>query len=337
MLKNSLSTLKESEVFLKTTYSLSRRPFGSTEFLVTPICIGCAQLGNMPESFNYNVPIERALDTIRATFAGPINFLDTSAIYGNGESERRIGIVLKELGGLPDDFVLATKGDRDPETGDFSGEQFKRSVEGSLERLGLERLQYVYIHDPEHTTFENVMGNDGPLEVLQKYKEQGVIKHIGMSGGPIEMLIRYIETGHFSTVETHNRYTLLNRSAEPLLEIASQRNVAVVNAAPYGSGILAKGPDAFARHAYQDATATHVERSKALAAICQEHNVPLAAAALQFSMRDPRVTSTVVGMTRPERIEQTLELANIDIPDELWPRLDAVGFDRDDPETNRFK
>ncbi|MCB0189146.1 MAG: aldo/keto reductase, partial [Caldilineaceae bacterium] len=114
--------------------SMSKRPFGATGFQVTPICIGAAPLGDMPETFAYSVPEEQALDTVRAAFAGPINFLDTAAIYGFGESERRIGIVIREMGGLPDGFVLATKGDRDPDTNSFSGEQFKRSVEGSLER-----------------------------------------------------------------------------------------------------------------------------------------------------------------------------------------------------------
>lgn len=320
-----------------TTTTLPQRRFGRTGLTVTPICVGGAPLGDMPETFAYSAPEDRALETIRATFASPINFLDTAAIYGYGESERRIGLVIRELGGLPPGFVLATKADRNAETGEFSGEQFKRSVEGSLERLGLDRLQYVYIHDPEHTTFENVMAPGGPLAVLKSYKEQGVIEHIGMSGGPIKMLIRYLETGEFTAVETHNRYTLLNRSADPLLDVATRLDVAVVNAAPYGSGMLAKGPDAYARYAYQDAPPALVERTRQLAAVCQEYGVPLAAAALQFSMRDPRVTTTVVGMTKPERVAQTLELASHPIPAELWPALDAVGFDSEDPEANRFK
>jgi D-threo-aldose 1-dehydrogenase len=318
------------------TASLPRRPFGRTGFAVTPICVGCAPLGDMPETFAYGVPEERALETLRAAFAGPINFLDTAAAYGDGESERRIGIVLKELGGLPDGVVLATKGDRDLHTGDFSGDQFKRSVEGSLRRLGLDRLQYVYIHDPEHSTFENVMSRGGPLEVLQDFVEQGVIEHIGISGGPIDMLIRYMETGAFTAVETHNRYTLLNRSAHRLLDVAQRLGIAVVNAAPYGSGMLAKGPDAYARYAYQDAPASMIERVRQIASVCAEYDVPLPAAALQFSMRDPRVATTVVGMTRPERVAQTVELANHPIPDELWARIDAVGFDSEDPEANRF-
>lgn len=319
------------------TSTLPLRPLGGTGLLVTPICVGGAPLGDMPETFAYSAPEDQALATIRAAFAGPINFLDTAAAYGDGESERRIGLVIKELGGLPPGYVLATKADRSLQTGDFSGEQIKRSIEGSLQRLGLERLQYVYIHDPEHTTFENVMGPGGPLEVLQNFKAQGVIEHIGMSGGPINMLIRYLETGEFSAVETHNRYTLLNRSAGPLLDVAVRLGVAVVNAAPYGSGMLAKGPDAYARYAYQDAPALLVERARGMAAVCQQYGVPLAAAALQFSLRDPRVTTTVVGMTKPERVAQTVALAQHPIPDELWPALDAVGFDTEDPEANRFK
>jgi D-threo-aldose 1-dehydrogenase len=112
--------------------------------------------------------------------------------------------------------------------------------------------------------------------------------------------------------------------------------VAVVNAAAYGSGMLAKGPDACARYAYQNAPAALVARTRRLAAMCDERGVPLAAAALQFSMRDPRVTSTVVGMTRPERVAQTLELAAWPVPDDLWAALDTVGFDMDDPEANRW-
>jgi D-threo-aldose 1-dehydrogenase len=317
--------------------TLPLRPFGPTNLQVAPLCIGCAPLGNMPEAFAYSVAEEQALATLRAAFSSPINFSDTAGAYGDGESERRIGIVLRELGGLPKGYVLATKADRDLKTGDFSGEQIKRSVERSLRLLGLDCIQVMYIHDPEHTTFENVMGRGGPLEVLQRFQNEGVIAHIGISGGPIDMLIRYVETGAFAALETHNRYTLLNRAAAPLLDLAARRGLAVVNAAPYGSGMLAKGPDAYARYAYQDAPAELVERARRMAAICQEHGVPLAAAALQFSLRDPRITSTVVGMSRAERIVQTLELARRPIPDAIWPQLDEVGFATDDPEAHRFK
>jgi D-threo-aldose 1-dehydrogenase len=315
---------------------LEPRPLGPTGLRVSPVCIGCAPLGDMPETFAYSVAEEQALALLRAAFTSPLNYLDTAASYGDGESERRIGVALRELGGLPAGYVLATKADRHPQTGDFSGEQIKRSVERSLKLLGLDRIQLMYIHDPEHTTFENVMGPGGPLEVLQRFQEQGVIEHLGISGGPVDMLIRYVETGAFAALETHNRYTLLNRSADKLLSIAAARGMAVHNAAPYGSGMLAKGPEAYPRYAYQDAPAELLDRARKIAAICQEYGVPLPAAALQFSLRDPRITATVVGMTRAERLAQTIELAQHPIPDELWARVDAVGYDTDDPEAHRF-
>lgn len=315
---------------------LPKRQLGKTGLEVTPLCFGCAALGNMPETFAYGVPEEQALETLRAAFRSPVNFIDTAASYGDGESERRIGLVLKELGGLPEGFVLSTKADRDLSTGDFSGDQIKRSVERSLNLLGLDRIQLLFLHDPEHTTFEAVMARGGPLEVLQRFKEQGVIEHLGVAGGPIDLMIRYVETGAFEAVVTHNRFTLLNRSAEPLLDAAAERGVAVINAAPYGSGILAKGPEAYARYAYQDAPAELVEKARAIAEVCRRHGVPLAAAALHLSLRDPRVVSTIVGISRPERIEATLELAACEVPEAIWQELEPFAERHLDPEASRW-
>ena len=308
----------------------SWRPLGRTGLSVSPICVGCAPLGNMPETFDYSVSEQRAFDTLRAVFESPLNFLDTAAAYGDGESERRIGEVLGEIGGLPEGCVLATKADRDLQTGDFSSEQTRRSIERSLHLLGLDRLQLVYLHDPEYLgepglePFEYMMEPGGPVEVLLNFKEEGIIEHLGIAGGPIDLLIRFVETGLFEAVITHNRYTLVNRTAEPLLDTATQRGVAALNAAPYGSGILAKGPDAYARYEYREAPQEMVERVREMEGVCREFDVPLAAAALQFSLRDPRVVSTIVGMSRPERVGQTLELASQPIPEELWSELDPV-------------
>jgi D-threo-aldose 1-dehydrogenase len=302
----------------------SRRPLGGTGLSVSPVCVGCAPLGDMPETFAYGVKEERAIRTLEAVLESPINFLDTAASYGDGESERRIGEVLRRRGGLPEGVVLATKADRDLTTGDFSGEQMRRSVERSLELLGLDRLQLLYLHDPEHESFEHMMTPGGPVEVLQDLRDEGVIEHLGVAGGPIDMEIRFVETGLFEAVITHNRYTLLDRTAEPLLDVAAERGVALLNAAPYGSGILAKGPDAYPRYAYAEAPEEMVERATAMQEVCRQFGVPLAAAALQFSLKDPRIASTIVGMTRPERVGQTLDLAAQDIPEELWERLERL-------------
>src|SRR5919107_2837732 len=229
------------------------------------------------------------------------------------------------------------KGDRDLSTANFSGEQISRSVERSLRLLGMDRLPLVYLHDPEHASYEKIMSPGGAVEVLVNLKQEGVIEHLGVAGGPVDLMIRYVETGIFEAAITHNRYTLINRTAEPLLNRAAELSVPLLNAAPYGSGILAKGPDAYARYAYQDAPQEMIETVRAMSEVCAEYDIPLAAAALQFSMKDPRVVSTIVGLSRPERVQQTLDLATHPVPDELWSRLEAlVPEEQRDPEAARW-
>ena len=317
--------------------SLRTRTLGDTGLLVSPLCFGCAPLGDMPETFGFSVAKERAHQTLRTAIESPVNFLDTAASYGDGESEKRIGEVLRELGGVPPGYVVATKADRDLSTGDFSGEQMRRSVERSLKLLGMDKLPLVYLHEPEHASYEDTMAPGGAVEVLVNLKEEGVIEHLGVAGGPIDLMIRYIETGAFEAVITHNRYTLINRTAEPLLNRAAELSVPLLNAAPYGSGILAKGPDVYARYAYQDATQELIETVRAMFEVCAEYDISLATAALQFSMKDPRVVSTVVGLSRPERVQQTIDLATHPVPDELWHRLEAlVPEEQRDPEESRW-
>ena len=317
--------------------SLQNRPLDNTGLLVSPLCFGCAPLGDMPQTFGFSVAKERAHETLRTAIESPVNFLDTAASYGDGEAERRIGEVLRELGGVPSGYVVATKADRDLSTGDFSGEQIRRSVERSLKLLGMDKLPLVYLHDPEHASYEDIVAPGGALEVLVGLKEEGVIEHLGVAGGPIDLMIRYVETGTFEAVITHNRYTLINRTAEPLLNRATELSVPVLNAAPYGSGILAKGPDVYARYAYQDAPQELIETVRAMSEVCAEYGVSLAAAALQFSMKDPRVVSTIVGLSRPERVQQTIDLATYPVPNELWPRLEAlVPEEQRDPEESRW-
>jgi D-threo-aldose 1-dehydrogenase len=315
--------------------ALAPRPFGRTGLLVTPLGVGCAALGSMPATYDFAVPEEQALATLRAALAGPLTFLDTSALYGDGESERRIGLALRERGGLPAGVVLSTKAGRDARTGAFDGAQMRRSVKRSLRLLGLDRLPLVHLHGPEHTTFEAATAPGGPVEALQALQREGVIAHLGVAGGPIGTMLRYVATGAFEAVITHNRYTLLNRTAAPLLDVAAQRGLAVVNAAPYGGGLLARGPAAYPRYAYRDAPPEVVATARAMADVCDRHGVPLAAAALQFSLREPRVTATIVGMTRPGHVAETLALARLPIPEALWSELDALAPVRGDPEAAR--
>jgi D-threo-aldose 1-dehydrogenase len=312
------------------------KPFGKTGKRVPIISVGCAPLGNMPDAFGYGVTEEDAVATILAALDSPFPYIDTAALYGDGESERRVGLALRQRGGLPKGAVLQTKAGRDPNTNDFSGETVKRRFERSLELLGVDRIEFVYLHDPEHTTFVEATAPGGPMSVLQDYKEQGVIGFLGVAGGPIPLELRYVETGLFDAVITHNRYTLLNRSAEPLIHYAAEKGLAVLNAAPFGSGMLAKGPDAHPLYAYQAPKPEMLDRLNQYAAIGEKYDVPLPAMALQFSTRDPRVTNTIIGMSKPERIQQTLDLYTYPIPKELWHDVAEVDYAMDDPEVGRF-
>lgn len=303
---------------------LSLRPLGTTGFHVTPLCVGCAEIGDMRETFTYDVGEDRALATLRAIFASPINFADTAASYGDGESERRIGMILRELGGMPSGFVLATKADRDLQTGEFSGSQIRSSIERSLRLLGLDQLPICFLHDPEHIGFAAAMAPGGPVEMLRRCKEEGLIHSIGIAGGPIDMMTQFVETKLFAVAISHNRFTLLNQEAEPFWDVCARQQVAALNAAPYGSGILAKGPDAYPRYMYDQASEHYLQRAHKIEAVCKSYGVPLAAVALQFSLRDSRIVSTIVGVSRPERLKETVSLAALPIPDELWQDIASL-------------
>jgi D-threo-aldose 1-dehydrogenase len=312
-----------------------RRPLGRTGLEVSPVCVGTSPLASMPGLYGYEVGEQRAEDTIRAVLDSPFNFLDTSNNYGGGTAEERIGHVLAERGsadrdgagqsGVPAGFVLATKVDADPVTGEFSGERVRRSAAESLTRLGLDRVQLMYLHDPEFSlTFAQAMAPGGAVEALVALRDEGVVDHIGLAAGEVPLLRELTGTGLFEVVLNHNRFTLLDRSSGPLMDQCADLGLAFVNAAPYGGGILVKGPAANPRYAYQTAPAPIREAAAAMQQACADHGVPLAAAALQFSVRDPRVTSTVVGVSEPARVKELETLLAVPVPDGLWAELDAL-------------
>lgn len=300
---------------------MSTRPFGRTGLTVSDICVGTSALGSFPAQYGYEVDEYTAVATIHRVFDGPFTFIDTSNEYGGGASEERIGRAIAERRGIPEGYVVATKVDPLPGSTDFSGDRVRRSVEESLERLGLDKLQLVYLHDPEKISFEEGVAKGGPLEALIDLRDQGVIQHLGVAGGPIDLELQYLATDAFDAVISHNRYTLVEQTAEPLLEDAARRGVAFVNAAPFGGGMLVKGPRAVPRYCYAPVDQATIDRVLRMEELCGQHGVPLAAAALQFSVRDDRVASTIVGMSQPSRVEETVRLLNHDIPEELWDQL----------------
>ncbi len=301
---------------------LSPRALGRTGLTVPPLCVGTSPLGNFPSQYGYEVSADQARDTLREVLTGPLTFIDTSNNYGDGESERRIGRALAEAGGLPPGAVLATKVDPAPGSSDFSGARVRASIEESLHRLGVDHLQLVYLHDPERITFDQATASDGAVAALVQLHDEGVIDHLGVAAGPIDLTLRYLDLGVFEVAITHNRWTLVDTSAEPLLQRAAE--VAVVNGAPYGGGILVKGPKEQPNYAYKPASESIRRRVQQMQDACDAHDVPLAAAALQFSLNQGRIASTIVGISAPGRVEQTLQLATQPIPDELWDTLAPI-------------
>ena len=223
---------------------LTPRPLGSGPEAVSPLCLGTSGWGRLRAG---ETPADRAARTIPlADFVlarhPELNVLDTSNIYGEGQSERVIGSVIDRLGGLPDGQVVMTKVDRDPATGEFTGTRMWRSLEESMDRLNLPSIQVLFLHDPEHIGFEASMAHGGPVDALVAMKERGLAHSIGISGGPVPMLQRFVDLGVFDHLISHNRFTLIDRSAADLFASARDRGMGVVNAAPYGGGRSADVP-----------------------------------------------------------------------------------------------
>ncbi|SFR91558.1 D-threo-aldose 1-dehydrogenase [Microbacterium sp. cf046] len=301
------------------------RQLGHVGPYISELCVGTSPLGGMPALYGYNVEAETAIATVEFALEEPsITFLDTSNNYGGGESERRIGEAIRRLGGLPDGFVVATKADPAPGDREFSGSRVLESFAESLDRLGLERVPVFYLHDPEAFEFDDLIAPGGAVDAMKELKRRGLVDVIGVAGGDLDAMRRYVDTGAFDILLNHNQYTLLDRSADDLIDHAVGAGLSYVNAAPYASGLLAKPVEDRPRYQYREPSADILARTQRLRDVCDRFGVPLAAAALQFSTRDPRVSSTVVGVSSPARVEELLRNSAAHIPLELWFELEEV-------------
>lgn len=298
------------------------RPLGSTGIALSAVCVGGSPLGSMPRLYGREVSVDEGVATVRAALDSPIRCIDTSNGYSDGESERRIGAALAEAGGLPDDYVVITK--VDPRDRDYSAERVRASVDESRERLGLDTLPLVHLHDPENFDFADMSAPGGPVDALVGLRESGVVGAIGLAGGPVQEMARYLALGVFDALLVHNRWTLLDRSAGDLLADAADRGLGLLNAAVYGGGILAAPGSGPTTYGYRPAPPEILDAVAAMQRVCAHHGTDLRTAALQFSLRDERFTSTVVGMSKPSRITDTLDAVSQRLPDDLWGELEEL-------------
>jgi len=327
-------------------------PFGRTGFDVTPLALGTSSWGRLREGESGDERDARILEVADAFFAGTLetNLLDTSNMYGPTDaghlSELFVGRALAQTAGADaggaraaSGLVIQTKLDRDVATDDFSGDRMRRSLEESLSRLGVDRVDVLYLHDPEVVGFDAVMAPGGAVEALVAMKEQGLTTSIGISGGPVDMLQRFVETDLFDALVTHNRFTVLDRSAEALLDAATARTVGVSNAAPYGGGALTGRPESAGTYGYRPIRPDMAAALGRLRSICDRHGVAMSAAALGFSLRDPRVHTTIVGASSMSSWVRAIDdaTAAASVPESLWAEIadltDGIPpHDADQPE-----
>lgn len=310
---------------------------------LSPLGFGAASIGNLYRQ----VSDERAHDALDAAWNGGIRYFDTAPHYGLGLSERRLGAFLREK--PRDEFVLSTKVGRllEPNPGFAGGRdlahQFdvpddlvrrfdpseagiRRSLEDSLERLGLDRVDILYLHDPD--VYDLDRGLREGLPALAKLRDEGLVRQIGIGVNDAAVAARAVREGDLDLVMIAGRYTLLEQPAlADLFPVCHERGVCVVAAAVYNSGLLASStPATDATYNYSAAPAELVERAREIARICAEYDVELPAAALQFPLRDPIVWSVVVGTANPDAVRQNLQRMAAPIPDDLWAALAVGGF-----------
>ena len=300
------------------------RPLGRTGLQVTAVSLGASTLGqDRPAG---EPTSEHAVGTARTMLTGPFPMVDTSNSYGQGRSETALGAGLAALGGsLGEGRLIATKADRDLTTGAFDGERVLRSFEESTTRVGTDFFPVYQLHDPYTVSFEEAMGPRGAVEALVRLRDEGAVGHLGIAAGPLSLVAAYVETGVFDVVLTHNRYTLLNRSAAELIDAWAAQGLGVINGAAFGGGLLARGSRPGSTYAYEPAPVEVLAFVERLEALCRDWEVPLPAAALQFSTRNTAIASTLVGTSVGDRVEQTRLLAERTIPDGFWDAVHQLG------------
>lgn len=288
---------------------MNHRQVGNLKPLISPIGLGCGHLGRIE-----TVPsINDASIIVKTAHKLGINFLDTAPLYGQGESERRVGLALDTLTEAHKrDIVVNTKVGYRPDPFDYSYGATRICVEKSLEFLGMDQLQMVHIHDVERSDLDTVM--NGARRALHELQHEGVIHHVGVSGGPVAVLGEFIETGEFDSVITHNRFNLLDQPARSLLERARQLQMITINAAPFATGLLADPNRSKLTYGYQPANQNVVERALKMETICRDAEIDLATTALRFSLESPLIDITIVGMKSTAEVETAVNAMSTSLP-----------------------
>ena len=324
--------------------TIPRRPVPARPLALSELSLGCAQLGNLYRELSD----AEARSTVDTAWELGLRYFDTAPHYGLGLSERRLGAALASR--RREDYVLSSKVGRvleplDAVDGlddqgfvvpashrrrwDFTREGIRRSLGESLERLDLDRLDIVYLHDPdEHWTDVLATG----YAALEELRTNGIVGAIGAGMNRSPMLARFVRETDVDVVMLAGRYTLLEQDAlDDLLPLCCERRVAVVAAGVFNSGMLASPhPRDDAKYDYREAPGEILERAQAIARICRRHGTTLPAAALAFPLAHPAVASVCVGVQSAPQMRIDEALYREAIPADLWSELKAERLLRND-------
>jgi D-threo-aldose 1-dehydrogenase len=310
-------------------------PIGHTGVRVTRLGLGLAPIGGLYSP----VSDQQARETVEKAWELGIRYFDVAPLYGNGLSETRAGAVLADK--PRESFVLSTKVGRllrpdgaDPQriwaegadvtpVFDFTADGVLTSYAESLTRLGLDRADLLHVHDPDDFFAQAVAE---ALPALVALREQGRIGGVSVGMNQTKLLAEFVRTGMVDCVLAAGRYTLLDQSAAAdLLPLCSALGVSVIAAGVFNSGLLAD-PRPGATYDYGPASSDLVERALAISSVCSSHGVPLRAAAIQFPLSHPAVTSVLVGARSPAEVEDAVAMAEVSVPSALWDDLRTAGL-----------
>ena len=308
---------------------------GRTGLYVSRLGLGGVALSGAPPSTDpqQTTSEDEAMAIIQRSLALGLNYLDTAPMYGVGHSERRYGQALH--GRARDSYVLSTKVGRvlhpsDPGSiqmawsFDFSRQGVLKSFTESLERLGVERLDILYMHDPDNH-YQQALTQ--ALPVLIELREQGRVKAIGAGMNQWEMELQFAREGHCDCFLLAGRYTLLDQTALPeFLPYCVEQHISVIAGGPYNSGILAVGPREGGTFNYRAASAEMLDKAQRINAVCARYQVPLKAAALQFILAHPALAAVIPGARSVAEVEDNVRMVEWPTPTDLWAELKQAGL-----------
>ncbi|PAP99014.1 aldo/keto reductase [Mesorhizobium mediterraneum] len=323
---------------------MKKRRVGSTALEITEVSFGGAAVGGLYRA----CPREAAMQTLQVAWDAGLRYFDTAPFYGFGLSERRFGDFLRDK--PRDSYVLSTKvgrlfrpvpKDQVPDHSyvdplpfaldyDYSYDGIMRSVEFSYARLGLNRIDILFVHDigvythgVEKTKLHFRQLMDGGLKALEKLKSSRVISAYGLGVNEVQICLDVLHQAPLDCILLASRYSLLDRTAEAeLLPLCRQRQTSLIIGGVFNSGILATGPVPGAHFDYLPATQNILDRVGAMEKIAAEGGYPLAAAAFQFPLHEPVVASVLTGTAKPANLARNLQLLDIPVPETEFAKYD---------------